>query len=254
MKKTMSSNIKAKRSLGQNFLVNPGVAERIVAAAEIGPDDVVVEVGPGTGNLTKKILEKVKRVIAIEKDSRLIGSLRTEFSDTGVHVIEGDALKIDPSSLGLRDNSYKIVANIPYYITSNFLRIVFEKWPKPKLIVLTIQKEVAQRIVSKAGEMNLLALSVQLYSDPKIMMTVSKGSFRPVPKVDSAVIKLLPHPKADRESIRKALDLAKKAFAGKRKQLKNTLKGLDLAKLGISPEARPEDLDISDWLKLTSEV
>lgn len=251
---TKSSGIKAKKSLGQNFLINAGVLDKIIETAEIGPQDIIVEVGPGTGNLTKRLLGKTKKIVAIEKDSRLINSLRTEFADTGVHIVEGDVLKITPSSLGLGESSYKIVANIPYYITSHFLRTVFEKWPKPKLIVLTVQKEVARRIVAKKGAMNLLALSVQLYSNPEIIMTVSKGSFRPAPKVDSAVIRLKPNPKASAKDIIKIMELAKKAFAGKRKQLKNTLKNINFEKTGISPEARPEDLDISDWLKLTSEV
>lgn len=249
-----SSDIKPKKSLGQNFLVNQGILDKIVLAAEITSEDTVVEVGPGTGNLTKKLAEKAGRVIAVEKDRRLIDELREKFKGTNVEIIEGDILKFKIGNLKLEEHEYKIAANIPYYITSNFLRTVFEKWPKPKVIVLTIQKEVARRIVSKAGEMNLLALSVQLYSDPKIIISVSRNSFHPSPNVDSAVIKLAPNPKTDKESIKKILELAKKAFGGKRKQLKNTLKEVDLTKSGIPPESRPEDLDISDWLKIAEKV
>src|SRR3989338_347395 len=131
-----------KKSLGQNFLVNPHILDKIVSAAEISKDDIILEVGPGTGNLTKKLAEKARKVIAVEKDHRLIEPLKeTLESCPNIEIIEADILRWCPSY-----TSYKIVANIPYYITSNFLRTVFEKWPAPNLIVLTIQREVAQRI------------------------------------------------------------------------------------------------------------
>ncbi len=268
----MLSDIKAKKSLGQNFLINEGVLDKIIQAAEISPEDIVLEVGPGTGKLTKRLSGKAKRIVAVEKDRRLIEPLKEKFSNTNVEIIEGDVLTLEIEELfrnfklettersravadmAIRNSNYKVIGNIPYYITSYFLRTIFEKWPEPKLIVLMIQKEVSRRIVAKRGEMNLLALSVQLYADPEIIMDVSKGSFRPSPKVDSSVIKLTPNLKADKETILTALRIAKKAFAGKRKQIKNTLKGFDFESLGVSPETRPEDLDISDWLNLASEV
>ena len=254
-----SSDIKPKKTLGQNFLINQGILDKIIQAAEISPQDTVIEVGPGTGNLTRKLSEKAGRVIAIEKDHQMVEFLKNELSTNqpyvqNVEIVEGDVLKFDPSRYLLLASGYKVVANIPYYITSHFLRTLLEEWPTPKLIVLTIQKEVAQRMTAKKGGMNLLALSVQLYSDPEIIMTVSKGSFRPTPKVDSAVIRLTPNPKANTETIKRVLELARKAFSGKRKQLKNTLKGVNLAKSDIPPETRPEDLSVPDWLKLSSEV
>ena len=190
--KMRSSDIKPKRSLGQNFLINQGILDKIVRAAEVGPKDTVVEVGPGTGNLTRKLSEKAKRVVAVEKDHRLIEELKEKFKNSNVEIIEEDILKLKAESLKLKVGEYKIVANIPFYITSHFLRTVFEEWPKPKLIVLTVQKEVAQRIMAKPPHMNLLALSVQFYSSPTIIGYISKGSFRPMPKVDSAIIKLVP--------------------------------------------------------------
>ena len=230
--------IKAKKSLGQNFLINPQIVDKIISAAEINSNDVVLEIGPGTGNLTSELVKKAGTVIAIEKDRRLIDELKNKFSN--VNLIEGDVLKTNISDLITK--KYKIIGNIPYYITSHLIRIIFEEWPKPELIVLTIQKEVAQRIMSGPPDMNLLALSVQLYSDPKIISYISKNNFKPQPKVDSAIIRLVPNPKTDQETIRKVMALAKKAFAGKRKQLKNTI--------GIDSTSRPEELSITDWIKL----
>jgi len=251
----MFTNFKAKKSLGQNFLINSGILNKIVSAAEINPNDVVLEIGPGKGTLTKLLADKAKKVITIEKDSRLISPLK-EFSKdfSNIEILENDILKFNPAHCSLLTAHYKIVANIPYYITSHLLKIIFEKWPKPKLIILTVQKEVAKRIIAKPPDMNLLALSVQLYSEPKIISYVSKGSFRPIPKVDSAIIKLTPHPSIDTESVKKVLLLAKKAFAGKRKQLKNTVELDLLIKSRIKPESRPQELSLTDWLKIVSEV
>ncbi len=253
-----SLNIKPKKSLGQNFLVNQGVLDKIVEGAEVGPEDVVLEIGPGTGNLTLKLAKKAKRVIAIEKDRRLIEELREKFKNTNVEIVEDDVLKLKIENLKL--DNYKIVANIPYYITSNLLRTVFEKWPKPKLVVLTVQKEVAQRIMAKPPHMNLLALSVQFYSSPTIIGYVSKGSFRPTPKVDSAIIKIIP--KKDTPANKDIFfKLIKAGFAGKRKQLANNLsKKLDLPKdkvigvlkeSGLDEKARAENLSLDKWAELS---
>src|SRR3989344_5100809 len=189
-----------KKSLGQNFLINQGILDKIIQAVEVEPEDIIIEVGPGTGNLTEKLAKKADQVIAIEKDRRLIELLKEKFKDSNIEIVEGDALEVDIGNLLLssislaygRKVNYKVVGNIPYYITSNLLRTIFEKWPKPKLIVLTVQKEVAKRIVAKPPDMNLLALSVQFYSSPEIIGYISRGSFRPMPKVDSAIIKLTP--------------------------------------------------------------
>src|SRR3989338_3838064 len=173
----MKPSIIPKKSLGQNFLVNPRILNKIVEAAEISEKDTILEVGPGTGNLTQKLAEKAGKVIAVEKDRRLIEQLKEKFKDANAEIVEFDVLKLNIETLienlKLKIENYKIVANIPYYITSRFLRTVFEKWPKPELIVLTIQKEVAQRIMAKPAQagkpphMNLLALSVQYYSEPE---------------------------------------------------------------------------------------
>ena len=256
-----------KKSLGQNFLVNPHILDRIISAAEISKDDVILEVGPGTGNLTKKLAEKAKKVIAIEKDGRLIEPLKQTFKDRpNVEIIGGDILNTKTDfvlqSPSLSDK-YKIVANIPYYITSNLLRTIFESWPKPKLIVLTIQKEVAQRIMAKLPHMNLLALSVQYYSKPEIIGYVSKNNFRPVPKVDSAIIRLgiRSQELGVRKDSKKLFSLMRMGFSEKRKQLAAVLskklkikkeKILDaLQKEGIDPKARAENLSLEQWQELT---
>ncbi|HXK40992.1 MAG TPA: 16S rRNA (adenine(1518)-N(6)/adenine(1519)-N(6))-dimethyltransferase RsmA [Candidatus Paceibacterota bacterium] len=241
-----------KKSLGQNFLVNKGVVQKILNAAEITNSDLVLEIGTGKGVLTEELRKKANRVIAIEKDHRLINDLKNTFREfSNVEIIEDDVFKFDPYSI--IHIPYKIVANIPYYITSHLLKTIFEKWPMPGLVVLMVQKEVAQRITAKPPHMNLLALSVQFFAEPKIISYVSRGSFRPIPKVDSAIIRLVPRRETritDQEFREKFFRLAKTAFAGKRKQLKNTV-GLErLTKVGIKPESRPEELSLEDWLKL----
>ena len=248
-----------KKSLGQNFLINRGVLKKIILAADLKEGDIVVEVGPGTGNLTKELAKIAKNVVAIEKDRGLIPVLKEGLRDyNNVEIIQEDVLKIDGANL-LRycANTYKLVGNIPYYITSYLLKTIFEKWPMPERIVLMVQKEVAQRIVAKPPKMNLLALSVQFYAEPKIISYVSRGSFRPMPKVDSAIIRLMPKNENYRTDplLRYNLfKLIRTAFAGKRKQLKNTIGLEGLNKSGIKPEARPEELFLKDWIKIVSRV
>lgn len=251
--------IHAKRSLGQNWLINPHILDRVVEAAEVSKDDVILEVGPGTGLLTEKLSLKAKKVIAIEKDHRLIADLRKKFEGSNVKIIESDVLEFNPHGFKLHDTSYKIVANLPYYITSNFLRNVFEKWPKPELLVLTVQKEVAKRIKARPPNMNLLALSVQYYSDPKIIAYISKNNFRPIPKVDSAIIRLGTRDKT-RQETEKLFQLIRAGFSEKRKLLASNLsKNLKLNKEkvfealvqeGIDPKARAENLSLQEWQNL----
>jgi 16S rRNA (adenine1518-N6/adenine1519-N6)-dimethyltransferase len=254
MSYSINMRIKAKKSLGQNFLINTGILDKIVISADIAKTDTVVEVGPGTGLLTEKLAAKAKNVIAVEKDHRLILDLSQKFKNTDVQIVQADILRWDAGNL---PQDYKIVANIPYYITSHFLRTIFEKWPKPKLIVLTIQKEVAQRILAKPPHMNLLALSIQLYAEPEIISYVSKGSFRPTPKVDSAVIRLIPRATKVDAGL---MDFLKIGFGQKRKKLLGLLaqnskiessKLKDIFKqLNIAQDARAENLTITEWQEL----
>jgi len=264
--------IYAKKSLGQNFLINRGVLDKVVNAAELDKNDIVLEIGPGKGILTEKLADKAGRVIAVEKDRRLIEFLREAFSTKSamtenVEIVEGDILKFDISRFKFKDSGYKIVANIPYYITSNLLRTIFEKWPIPKLIVIMIQKEVARRIMAKPPHMNLLALSIQFYAEPKIISYVSKGSFRPQPKVDSAIVKLVPKSRILKpEQLEKLFKIIKAAFAGKRKQLINTLSSNSgmlvskedalkiLDRMGLRPDIRAENLTLEQWIDLANYI
>jgi 16S rRNA (adenine1518-N6/adenine1519-N6)-dimethyltransferase len=251
--------IKPKKSLGQNFLINTGILVKIVSAAELSPNDTVLEIGPGTGNLTKLLSQRAGKIIAIEKDRRLIEDLKIKFPN--VKVIEEDILEFNPKEHGLKEGAYKIAANIPYYITSSLLRTIFEKWPKPKLIILTVQREVAKRIVANPPDMSLLALSVQFYSSPEIIGYVSRGSFRPMPKVDSAIIKITPHNKPPATDPEMFFRLARAGFSEKRKQLVNNLVknfGMmreDLLKIlekgGIKPDIRAENLSLNQWIELS---
>ncbi len=258
--------VEAKKSLGQNFLVNPGVVARIVEAAELSSEDTVLEVGPGTGILTKALVQTGARIVAVEKDRRVIEDLNAEFSAAQIEIVEGDVLEFDPESYSLQDGEYKIVANLPYYITSHFMRTVFEEWPQPLSMILMVQKEVAQRIMAKPPDMNLLALSIQYYADPEIIMHVSPGSFRPMPDVDSSVIKLIPKKEypliAEKEPL--FFSILKAAFSGKRKQLLNTLPTIIsknkqgttelLESIGINPQARPETVSLEQWLILVNSL
>ena len=278
--------IKLKKSLGQNFLVNEKIYHFMVE--EIAPEKggLVLEVGPGNGILADLLTKKEAKVLAVEKDSRLIPVLKERFKNQkNVIILEGDILKINPAELrfdlfkdqrsNLEKFSYKIVGNIPYYITSHLLRIILEEWPKPKLILFMVQKEVARRITAKPPEMNLLALAVQFYAETKIVKKVSKSNFRPVPKVDSALIKILPKENIpySKEFQKNFFKTARAGFGNKRKQILNSLsenlkldpKGVasqlyragksfilqKLAEAKIEPTRRAESLSIEEWVKLT---
>ncbi|TSC73773.1 MAG: 16S rRNA (adenine1518-N6/adenine1519-N6)-dimethyltransferase, partial [Parcubacteria group bacterium Gr01-1014_44] len=205
-------------------------------AEKIAPekDELILEVGPGEGILTDILAQKGVDVLAIEKDSRLIPILKDKFKNQkNVTILEDDILKLKIETLTgnwkLKIENYKIVGNIPYYITSHLLRIVLENWPKPKLILFMVQKEVAQRIVAKPPKMSMLSLAVQFYAEAKIVKNVSKNNFRPIPKVDSALIKIIP--KQGPEILTKDyklktinfFKLARAGFSNKRKQILNSL-------------------------------
>lgn len=253
---------KQKKYLGQHFLKNKTILEEMARAAEISKKDIVLEVGPGLGSLTEILAERAGKVIAIEKDRELIPILREKFKKIkNMEIIEGDILKIK----NLKLENYKIVANIPYYITSRFLRLFLSQTRfGPKLMVLMVQKEVAERICAKPNKMNLLALSVQSYAKAEIIRYVSKNFFSPPPKVDSAIIKITPFaPLKVRGAVRvmkinpeKILALAKLAFQQKRKMLRGVVKRSSttpLRHLNI-PEKyqtkRPEELSLEDWIKI----
>jgi len=234
-----------KKYLGQHFLKNKKILEEIARLAELSKKDIVLEIGPGHGELTEFLAQAAGKVIAVEKDRELIPFLEEKFKNQkNVKIISGDILKIR----NLRVKNYKIVANIPYYITSRFLRTFLEANPptggKPKLMVLMVQYEVAKRICAKPPEMNLLALSVQAYARPKFIRKVSRGNFSPPPEVDSAVIKILVKSRASNKT-EKMLELARRAFQQKRKMLRHSLKNITMPKKYRN--RRPQELSFKDW-------
>ena len=198
--------LQARKGLGQHFLVDEGVLERIVDAAELGPTDVVLEIGPGLGVLTRELAGKAGWVVAVELDTRLALVLKKELASfNNVAIVNQDILKTSPASLreglppdfpGIGDGrlGYKVVANLPYYITSAVLRHLLETQFKPKVMVVMVQKEVAEAIVAQPGDMSLLAISVQFYGRPDIISYVPANSFYPAPEVDSAILKIELYP------------------------------------------------------------
>ncbi|MEK7194671.1 MAG: 16S rRNA (adenine(1518)-N(6)/adenine(1519)-N(6))-dimethyltransferase RsmA [Patescibacteria group bacterium] len=258
-------NIRAKKSLGQNFLKNPRILDSIVAAAELSKSETVLEIGPGTGFLTERLSIAAGRVVAVEKDQRLILGLQQKFSGSNVEIVEGDILKIKPEDFGLEPGKYSVVANIPYYLTSHLIRLILTAWPKPKCAILMVQEEVAKRIVAKPPDMNLLGLSVRAYAETRIVSRVSRGNFSPMPDVDSAVISIVPKTDKIRDTEREdILRLASAAFHGKRKMLSNTLSGATghekkeisnlLESLGLNPKIRPEEVSLESWINISKEL
>ncbi|HYE22549.1 MAG TPA: 16S rRNA (adenine(1518)-N(6)/adenine(1519)-N(6))-dimethyltransferase RsmA [Verrucomicrobiae bacterium] len=252
---------KPKDYLGQNFLIDEEALEEIVAAADLNKSDTVLEVGPGLGFLTTLLAQNTKKVIAVEKDHRLIGVLRAELSSfKNVDIIQEDILRYNFNQIPA---PYKVVANIPYYLTSKLIANLLSSENKPSMLVLLVQKEVGERIVAEAGELSILGLSVQFYSDAKIVSPVLKDSFWPKPEVDSAIIKIIPRNKFNINE-KTFFRLIKIAFAGKRKQLHNTIaSGLKLSKeeaqnilknAEIDPFIRPQELKLEDWVRLAQSL
>ena len=258
-------HLHAHKGLGQNFLQDPLALEAIVTAAEIQPKDTVLEIGPGLGSLTRYLAVAAKEVVAVELDEKLIPPLKTVLSPyQNIQIIHGDILKLSPQEL-IPENDYLVVANIPYYITSAVIRHLLESQSKPRRIVLTVQKEVAQRICAKPGDMSLLALSVQVYGAPRIAAHIPAQAFFPAPKVDSAVlvVDIYPTPLINEELLDAFFRLVKAGFSQKRKTLRNSLSsGLHispanaaefLTRANIDPQRRAETLSIDEW-ELLSEI
>ena len=252
---------KPKKHFGQNFLINKGIVEKIIKLSNLGKDDVILEVGPGLGVLTFNIAQEVKKLIAVEKDRELAANLKARLEEAhikNVQILEQDILKFTPKSYKLTAKSYKLVANIPYYLTSALIKKFLEEETQPKEMFLMIQKEVAQRICQKE-KYSILSLSVQFYADAEILFPVSKNSFWPAPKVDSAVIKITPRKTPETDSTL-FFRLIKAGFASPRKQLiSNLSKNLKIervvlesvfSKCHINQKSRAEDLNLQTWLSL----
>ena len=281
-----SEDLKILKSLGQNFLIDENVLGKIVQAAELNKDDVVIEIGPGFGTLTEELSKKCGKVIAIEKDKKLAELLKRKVSRwqvgtrhclvptelmsqhrqyiKNIKIINDDILRVDLSEFiktHSQDGKYKLVSNIPYYITSPIIKLFLESDIQPELIVLLTQKEVAERICAKPGKLSVLALSVQIYGDPEIVDYVDKSSFYPEPKVDSAILKIKNIKKNfPDEHYKNLFRIIKIGFSSKRKKLANNLSaGLHIgktqseelfAKAGINLNARAQELGLEDWRKL----
>lgn len=257
-------DIKPVRSKGQNFLINDGIYQAIINAAEIKPGETVIEVGPGLGFLTAALAKQAGRVLAVELDDKLAGILQIAVDSqdvTNVEVINQDILRFNPADYLGENEDYRVVANLPYNITSIFLRTFLSSARPPQSLVLMLQKEVAERIVTTAPDMSLLSLSVQHYGTPEIIRVVPASDFWPAPAVDSAILRFSydrPRPTAaSLKADKQFFHLARIAFSAKRKMLKNNLlAGLKIelpvlekamAQAEISPKARAEDLTLEQW-------
>ncbi len=251
--------LRADKALGQNFLQDDSVLEKIANAAEILEDDCVLEIGPGLGSLTRYLAVSAKQVTAVELDFDLLAPLRAVLQPyRNVRVVHGDILKLSISEL-IDQPNYIVAANIPYNITSAIIRHLLEGDIKPRRVVLTIQKEVAERICAKAGDLSLLALSVQVYGKPSIAAKIPAGAFHPAPKVDSAILRIdiYDEPLIPRDSLNTFFKLTKAGFGQKRKTLRNSLaSGLHiptteaealLTSAGIDFMRRAETLSIEEW-------
>jgi 16S rRNA (adenine1518-N6/adenine1519-N6)-dimethyltransferase len=256
--------LRPDKKLGQNFLIDPAALERVVAAAGKLTGEVVLEVGPGLGSLTRLLAERARRVVAVELDADLIPPLERVLDNyENVQIVTGDILQLDPGIL-VGQPDYCVVANIPYYITSALLRHLLEADFRPDRMVLTVQQEVAARICASPGAMSLLALSVQVYGHPEIAARIPAGAFYPAPKVESAVVRVdfYPEPRIPTPELETFFRLAKAGFSQKRKTLRNALTaglGLPASKVEelldqarVDSRRRAETLSLDEWYRLVS--
>jgi 16S rRNA (adenine1518-N6/adenine1519-N6)-dimethyltransferase len=256
--------MKAKKALGQHFLTSNKIIERIVAAAGLSAGDVVLEIGPGKGILTKALLESGTRVVAVEKDGDLISHLQQTFMEAigerQLMLLHADVLSFNPTAQGLPEHHYKVVANIPYYITGEIIRRFLSETSQPSHMVLLVQKEVAERIVAKDGKESILSLSVKLYGTPKIALRVPRKYFSPAPDVDSAVLDItnIHRPGLSKQEEARFFTLVRTGFSQKRKQLVPLLAHeikkekllRTLAEYELPVTVRAEDLPLAAWISL----
>ena len=248
------------KSLGQHWLKDREVLAHIADCAELSPDDTVLEIGPGLGTLTSELLRRSKKVVAVEFDSELARKLPAQFPGKNLEVITSDILSFDLSSLPV---GYSVVANVPYYITSKIIKLLMTADNKPRVAILLVQKEVAQRLAAQPGNMSILTVSAQLFADVKLGDIVPAVFFTPPPKVDSQVVILRTRPTPFLTDIdeKEFFRVVKAGFSSKRKKLRSSLSGgLKISKpeaeavlesANISPDSRAEALGLDDWSRLT---
>ena len=265
-------DITPSKGLGQHFLTDERVLERILETASITHDDVVIEVGSGIGLLTRRLAQRAAQVLAIELDRKMIRILTDSLGRyANLHVIAQDILEVDPAptiarALGVPESEippFKVVGNLPYYITSAILRHLLTASVRPSHLTLMVQHEVAKRIIALPGKSSLLAMSVQVFGAPMLVQRVPAGAFYPRPKVDSALmaIQVFEQPLVGEEEIERFFRVLRAGFGQKRKQLRNSLShGLNwpkarileaLVEAGIDPARRPQTLDVEEWVQLT---
>ena len=255
-------DLRARKGLGQHFLIDEEVLQLITSAAELTPTDIVIEVGPGLGILTRELAGQADRVIAVELDNKLTAILKQALASfDNVTVINEDILNIDPATLLQEQKNYKVVANLPYYITSPVLRHFLEASVKPQIMIVMVQREVAEAIVAEPGQRSVLSISVQFYGEPRIVNYVPAQSFYPAPEVDSAILRIDLYPRptvaVDEKSF---FELVRAGFTASRKQIANSLAqslGLPKAEVlsllersSIAPQRRAETLTLEEWAEL----
>lgn len=251
-----------KKSLGQHWLTDRQILAEIAESADIKPEDTVLEIGPGLGTLTSELLRRAKKVIAVEFDSELAAKLPRQFPGTNLEVIHEDILSFDLSQLPA---GYKVVANVPYYITSKIVEKLMTADNRPLLSVLLVQKEVAERIDARQGEMSILAVSAQIFAKTSLGVKVPKQFFTPPPKVDSQVVilKTRQQPLVPPSDEKAFFRMVKIGFAARRKKLRSSISaGLGITKpaaeqllehANIDPDKRAQDLTIEDWVRLAKD-
>jgi len=272
--------MRPKKSLGQNFLKSESIVSDIVREANLSSLDIVLEIGPGRGVLTKAILEKAEKVIAVEKDGELVSLLKEKFaseiSSGKLELVHTDVLEFDFAKYNILNTKYNLVANIPYYITGAIFKKFLESEKPPEKIVMLVQKEVAERIVAKParapayarhadrrraggdGKESILSISIKVFGEPKFVKSVPKEYFSPMPKVDSAILSVsnIKNPFDTDKDREKFFGTVKSGFAHKRKLLKGNLgcARTVLAQCGVEEKARAENLSVSQWLCLSKNL
>jgi len=262
--------LRPSKAFGQHFLVAEWVYERILEAAELTPEDLVLEVGAGLGSLTLRLAARAGHVLAVELDRHLMAILGDVLADEpNVHLVQGDILRLEPTKafvawLGpeIVGRGYQVVANLPYGVAARVLRHLLDRPDRPTRLTVMVQREVAERIVAPPGKTNVLGLSVRLFGEPRLVCRVPPGAFYPPPRVSSAVLRIdvYPTPRLPAPMREIFFQLVNVAFRQKRKQIHNSLShglGFDaesvgdlLARAGIAPQVRPQHLDLEAWIRL----
>ncbi len=260
-----SDGLPAKRSLGQNFLISPRIIEAIIKAGDLKEKDVVLEVGPGKGVLTRALMYMGGIVKAVEKDNRLVPYLTQEFkkeiSEGKLEIFHRDVLDIKDEEIEtIVGKNYKVIANIPYYITGALIRNLLSSTCRPSMMVIMVQKEVARRILAKDTKESILSISVKVFATPELVMNVSRGNFFPIPNVDSAVLKLsnIHNPFKNKEEEARFFEFVKAGFAQKRKKLISNLEAVEtkevleakFKRLNLNTNARAEEIPLPLWMEL----